>query len=91
MLVMDGILWHQADSVGLCRARPGLDPDTYVYGQCAEALRGVHDEAKVFMGLVHRAPRLRERSGAMHADIAYRSSWRLRAGAGVSYHLFMLR
>ncbi len=51
----------------------GLDPDTYVHGQCAAALRGVHDKAKVFMGIGIDAPRVRADQAKCTPDIAYRS------------------
>ena len=51
----------------------GMDPDTYVYGQCADALRGVHGRAKVFMGLGIDAPRTRADQARCTPDIAYRS------------------
>ena len=51
----------------------GLDPDTYVYRQCADALRGVHSEAKVYMGLGIDAPRVRADQAVCTPDIAYRS------------------
>jgi len=72
MKIMDGILGLQAaghDSV----IQEGLDPDTYIYGQCAQALRGVHEEAKVFMGLGIDAPRIRDDQAKCTPDIAYRS------------------
>jgi hypothetical protein len=72
MLVMDGILGIKGSPLGSV-VQDGLDPDTYVYGQCAEALRGVHDEAKVFMGLGIDAPRVRADQAQCTPDIAYRS------------------
>ncbi|SHI66203.1 hypothetical protein [Wenxinia saemankumensis] len=51
----------------------GMDPDTYVGGQCADALRGVHGGAKVYMGLGIDAPRVREDQAVCTPDIAYRS------------------
>ncbi len=51
----------------------GMDPDTYVHGQCADALRGVHGRAKVFMGLGIDAPRVRADQAKCTPDIAYRS------------------
>jgi len=51
----------------------GMDPDTYVYGQCADALRGVHGRAKVYMGLGIDAPRVRADQAKCTPDIAYRS------------------
>ena len=37
----------------------GMDPDTYVYGQCADAVRGVNGQADVYMGIGVDAPRWR--------------------------------
>jgi len=51
----------------------GMDPDTYVYGQCADALRGVDGKAKVFMGLGIDAPRTQADQAKCTPDIAYRS------------------
>jgi hypothetical protein len=51
----------------------GMDPDTYVFGQCADALKGVEGKAKVYMGIGIDAPRSRADTAKMTADIAYRS------------------
>ncbi|WP_062013566.1 hypothetical protein [Aureimonas sp. AU4] len=51
----------------------GMDPDTYVFGQCADALRGVEGRAKVYMGLGVDAPRTRAETAQCTPDIAYRS------------------
>lgn len=51
----------------------GLDPDTYVYGQCADALRGVHGKAKVYMGIGIDAPRVQADQARCTPEIAYRS------------------
>ena len=51
----------------------GMDPDVYVYGQCADALRGVHDKAKVYMGIGIDAPRVQADQAKCTPDIAYRS------------------
>ena len=29
----------------------GMDPDTYVFGQCADAVRGVNGKVDVYMGI----------------------------------------
>ena len=34
----------------------GMDPDTYVYGQCADAVRGVGGKVPVYMGIGVDAP-----------------------------------
>jgi hypothetical protein len=70
--VMQGILGlNEAPLDRVIQA--GLDPDTYVHGQCADALRGVHGRAKVYMGLGVDAPRVRADQAACTPDIAYRS------------------
>ena len=51
----------------------GMDPDTYVAGQCADAVRGVEGKAKVYMGIGIDAPRSRPDTAKMTKDIAYRS------------------
>ncbi|MFW5654034.1 MAG: hypothetical protein ACOCYW_00105 [Roseicyclus sp.] len=51
----------------------GMDPDTYVFGQCADALAGVHGKARVYMGIGIDAPRVREDQAKCTPDIAYRS------------------
>lgn len=38
----------------------GMQPDTYVGGQCADAVKGVAGKAKVYMGIGVDAPRQRE-------------------------------
>ena len=51
----------------------GMDPDTYVHGQCADALRGVEGRAKVYMGIGVDAPRTRADTAKCTPDIAHRS------------------
>ena len=51
----------------------GMDPDTYVYGQCADAVRGVKGKVPVYMGLGVDAPRTREDQAKCTPDIVYRS------------------
>ena len=51
----------------------GLDPDTYVYGQCADAVRGVGNKIPVYMGIGVDAPRTRADQAICTPDIAYRS------------------
>lgn len=72
MQVMDGILGIRGSGRDTV-IQDGLDPDTYVYGQCEAALTGVHDKAKVFMGLGIDAPRVRADQAKCTPDIAYRS------------------
>jgi hypothetical protein len=51
----------------------GMDPDTYVFGQCEDAVRGVDGKANVYMGIGIDAPRSRPETAKMTRDIAYRS------------------
>jgi hypothetical protein len=51
----------------------GMDPDTYVFGQCADAVRGVNGKAEVYMGIGVDAPRVRADQAACSPDIVYRS------------------
>jgi hypothetical protein len=51
----------------------GMDPDTYVYGQCADAVRGVEGRVPVYMGLGVDAPRTRADQARCTPDIVYRS------------------
>lgn len=51
----------------------GMDPDTYVYGQCADAVRGCKGKADVYMGIGVDAPRVRADQAVCTPDIVYRS------------------
>jgi hypothetical protein len=51
----------------------GMDPDTYVYGQCLDAVRGVGDRIPVYMGIGVDAPRTRADQAVCTPDIVYRS------------------
>ena len=51
----------------------GMDPDTYVYGQCEDALKGVDGGAKVYMGIGVDAPRTLPETATCSKDIVYRS------------------
>ncbi len=51
----------------------GLDPDTYIYTQCKDAVRGVEGKSKVYMGIGIDAPRSSEDQAKCDPDIAYRS------------------
>jgi hypothetical protein len=51
----------------------GMDPDTYVFGQCQDAVRGVNGKAKVYMGIGVDAPRVRADQAVCTPDIVYRS------------------
>lgn len=51
----------------------GMDPDSYVYGQCADTVRGVNGRVPVYMGLGVDAPRSRADQAVCTPDIVYRS------------------
>ena len=51
----------------------GMDPDTYVFGQCADAVRGVKGKAPVYMGIGVDAPRVQADQAICTPDIVYRS------------------
>ena len=51
----------------------GMDPDTYVYGQCADAVRGVAGKVPVYMGIGVDAPRVQADQAVCSPDIVYRS------------------
>jgi hypothetical protein len=51
----------------------GMDPDTYVYGQCSDALRGVAGRAAVYMGIGVDAPRTSAEQAACTPEIVERS------------------
>ena len=51
----------------------GMDPDTYVFGQCADAVAGVDGAARVYMGIGVDAPRTRTETAKCSEDIVYRS------------------
>lgn len=51
----------------------GMDPDTYVYGQCADAVRGVKGRTPVYMGIGVDAPRVQADQAVCTPDIVYRS------------------
>ena len=51
----------------------GLDPDTYVFGQCRDTVRGVRGKVPVYMGIGVDAPRSRADQAACTPDIVYRS------------------
>ena len=65
----------------------GLDPDTYVYGQCADAVRGVDGKVPVYMGIGVDAPRSRADQAVCTPDIVRRSVLATYAagGKGVVY------
>ena len=50
----------------------GMDPDTYVFGQCADAVRGCKGRP-VYMGIGVDAPRVRADQAVCTPDIVYRS------------------
>ena len=47
----------------------GMDPDTYVYGQCLDTVRGVEDAIPVYMGIGVDAPRARKDQAVTTPDI----------------------
>jgi hypothetical protein len=51
----------------------GMDPDTYVYGQCRDTVRGVAGRVPVYMGLGVDAPRVQADQAECTPDIVYRS------------------
>jgi len=51
----------------------GMDPDTYVYGQCRDAVRGVNGRVDVYMGIGVDAPRSRADQAVCTPDIVRRS------------------
>lgn len=51
----------------------GMDPDTYVFGQCEDAVRGCAGKAKVYMGIGVDAPRTLAHQAVCTPDIVYRS------------------
>jgi hypothetical protein len=65
----------------------GMDPDTYVFGQCADAVRGVRDKVPVYMGIGVDAPRVLPEQAVCTPEIVYRSvlaTYRA-GGAGVVF------
>ncbi len=50
----------------------GMDPDTYFYWQCADAVRGVGGKAPVYMGIGVDAPRVLPEQAKCAPDIVYR-------------------
>jgi len=65
----------------------GMDPDTYVFGQCADAVRGVAGKVPVYMGIGVDAPRVTAQQAVCTPDIVYRSvhaTYRA-GGAGVVF------
>jgi hypothetical protein len=50
-----------------------MDPDTYVFGQCADAVRGVAGKIPVYMGIGVDAPRTQADQAKCTPDIVYRS------------------
>ncbi len=66
LLGLDEAPWNEV-------VQAGLDPDSYVFGQCADAVRGVQGKVPVLMGLGVDAPRSREDQAVCTPDIVYRS------------------
>jgi hypothetical protein len=51
----------------------GMDPDTYVYGQCRDTVQAVQGKVPVIMGLGVDAPRVQADQAQCTPDIVYRS------------------
>jgi hypothetical protein len=51
----------------------GMDPDTYVYGQCADTVRAVRGKVPVYMGIGVDAPRVQADQAVCTPEIVYRS------------------
>ena len=51
----------------------GMAPETYVYGQCADAVRGVNGKVPVYMGIGVDAPRSGPNQAICTPDIVRRS------------------
>jgi hypothetical protein len=65
----------------------GMDPDTYVYAQCVDAVEGVDGKAAVYAGVGVNAPKADPQQAECTPDIVYRSVLAAhRAGAkGIIY------
>lgn len=66
VLQLDEAPWDELIQVG-------MDPDTYVYGQCLSAVQGVNGKVRVYMGIGVDAPRTRADQAACTPDIVRRS------------------
>jgi hypothetical protein len=66
LLDLDEAPWDQI-------IQTGFDPDTYVYGQCRNAVRGVAGKVPVYMGIGVDAPRNRADQAICTPDIVRRS------------------
>jgi hypothetical protein len=53
--------------------KTGLDPDTYVYRQCADTVKAIKGKVPVYMGIGVDAPRSHKDQAACTPDIVYRS------------------
>ena len=62
---------HEAPWDSIVKA--GLDPDTYVFGQCRETLEAVRGRLAVYMGIGVDAPRTRADQAVCTPDIVRRS------------------
>jgi hypothetical protein len=69
MYAILGLKEAPADSV----IQTGMDPDSYVHGQCADAVRSVDGKVKVYMGIGVDAPRVRADQAVCTPDIVHRS------------------
>jgi len=66
LLGLDEAPWEQL-------IEAGMDPDTYVYGQCLDAVKGVNGKADVYMGIGVDAPRVLANQAVCTPDIVRRS------------------
>jgi hypothetical protein len=66
LLGLDEAPWDQL-------IQTGMDPDTYVYGQCRDTVRAVEGRVPVYMGIGVDAPRVQEDQAVCTPDIVYRS------------------
>lgn len=65
----------------------GMDPDSYVFGQCSDAVKGVGGKIPVYMGIGVDAPRVLPEQAVCTPDLVYRSvlaTYRA-GGAGVVF------
>lgn len=69
MMAILGLAEARADRV----VQEGMAPETYVGGQCADAVRGVAGKADVYMGIGVDAPRSQPDQAVCTPEIVYRS------------------
>ncbi len=66
ILGLDEAPWHEI-------VQRGMDADSYVFGQCHDAVRGVDGKIPVYMGIGVDAPRTQADQAKCTPDIVYRS------------------